>query len=138
MAGVLAGGDNRPLPDGLQVAGGHPKAVAPEGLAQRRPGRHQLGGRGGIHPAEPLGQLEGALGLGPVGQEAAGLPAHRWGAAHPEPHWPPGAVGDDAVYLRAGARAAAMQIEGIQGLGAVGKTKREEARPGPACAQDGG
>jgi hypothetical protein len=32
---------------------------------------------GGVDAAELLGQLEGALGFGPVGQEAAGLPAHR-------------------------------------------------------------
>jgi predicted DNA-binding protein (MmcQ/YjbR family) len=50
--------------------------VAGERFAQRRPGRAQLG-RGGIHAAEPLGQGEGTLGLGPVGQESAGLPAQR-------------------------------------------------------------
>jgi hypothetical protein len=38
--------------------------VAGEGFPQRRPGG-----------AELLGELEGALGLGAVGEEAAGLPA---------------------------------------------------------------
>jgi len=33
--------------------------------------------RGGVGAAQPLGQREGAFGLGPVGEEAAGLPAHR-------------------------------------------------------------
>jgi hypothetical protein len=50
--------------------------VAGECLAQRRPSGAQLG-RGGIDAAEPFGELEGAFGLGPVGQEAAGLPAQR-------------------------------------------------------------
>jgi hypothetical protein len=31
---------------------------------------------GGVDAAELFGELEGAFGLGPVGQEAAGLPAH--------------------------------------------------------------
>jgi hypothetical protein len=31
---------------------------------------------GGVDAAQPLGELEGALGLGAVGEEAAGLPAH--------------------------------------------------------------
>jgi hypothetical protein len=50
--------------------------VATEGLAQRRPGGAQLG-RGGVDAAELLGELEGAFGFGPVGEEAAGLPAQR-------------------------------------------------------------
>jgi hypothetical protein len=56
------------------VAGRHAQAVAGEALAQRRPGGVQLG-RGGVDAAQLLGELEGAFGLGPVGQEAAGLPA---------------------------------------------------------------
>jgi hypothetical protein len=48
--------------------------VAGEGFAQRRPGGAQLG-RGRVDRAEPFGQHEGAFGLGPVGEEAAGLPA---------------------------------------------------------------
>jgi hypothetical protein len=47
-----------------------------ERLAQRRPGSPQLG-RSGIDAAQPLREREGAFGLGPVGQEAAGLPAQR-------------------------------------------------------------
>jgi hypothetical protein len=39
--------------------------------------------RGGVDAAEPLGKLVGALGLGLVGQEAAGLPAQRPVEAHP-------------------------------------------------------
>jgi hypothetical protein len=31
---------------------------------------------GGVDAAELFGELEGPLGLGPVGQEPAGLPAH--------------------------------------------------------------
>jgi hypothetical protein len=50
--------------------------VAGERLTQRRPGGSELG-RGGVDAAEFLGQREGALGLGPVGEEAAGLPAQR-------------------------------------------------------------
>jgi hypothetical protein len=76
LAGALAGGGGGALADGLGVAGGHAEAVATEGLAQRRPGGPQLG-RGGIHAAELLGELEGAFGLAAVGQEAAGLPAQR-------------------------------------------------------------
>jgi hypothetical protein len=56
------------------VAGRHAPGVAGEALAQRRPGGVQLG-RGGVDAAQLLGELEGAFGLGPVGQEAAGLPA---------------------------------------------------------------
>jgi hypothetical protein len=33
---------------------------------------------GGIDADQPLGELEGALGLGAVGQEPAGLPAQGW------------------------------------------------------------
>jgi hypothetical protein len=47
-----------------------------EGFAQRRPGGVELGG-GGVDAAQPLGELEGAFGFGPVGEEAAGLPARR-------------------------------------------------------------
>jgi hypothetical protein len=50
--------------------------VAGEGLAQRRPGGAQLG-RGGVDATELLGEVEGALGFGPVGEESAGLPAQR-------------------------------------------------------------
>ena len=64
------------LADGLPVAGWHAEAVAGEGFAQRRPGGAQLG-RGGVDASQPLGQREGAFGLGPVGKEAAGLPARR-------------------------------------------------------------
>jgi hypothetical protein len=71
----VAGWPVRWLADGLGVAGGHAEPVAGEGLAQRRPGGAQLVG-GGVDAAEPLGELEGAFGFGPVGQEAAGLPAH--------------------------------------------------------------
>jgi hypothetical protein len=63
-----------PLPDGLRVAGGHAEAVAGEGLAQRRPGGPELGR--GVDTPELLGQGEGAFGVGPAGQDAAGLPAH--------------------------------------------------------------
>jgi hypothetical protein len=65
------------LPDGLGVVGRHAQPVPLEGLAQRRPGGAQLGG-GGVHRAESLGEQEGALGLGAVGEEAAGLPASGW------------------------------------------------------------
>jgi hypothetical protein len=75
LAGALVGGVDGPLADGLGVAGGHAEAVAGEGFAQRRPGGVQLLG-GGVDAAELFGELEGALGFGPVGQEAAGLPAH--------------------------------------------------------------
>jgi hypothetical protein len=74
LAAALAGGGDGPLADGVGVAGGHTQAVAGEGLAQRRPGGPEFG-RGGIHATQPLGELEGAFGLGSVGQEAAGLPA---------------------------------------------------------------
>jgi hypothetical protein len=50
--------------------------VADEGFAQRRPGGAQLG-RSRVDAAQPLGQGKGALRLGPVGQELAGLPAQR-------------------------------------------------------------
>jgi hypothetical protein len=45
--------------------------------ARRAPGRR--GGQAAVsspRAAQPLGELEGALGFGPVGQEAARLPAH--------------------------------------------------------------
>jgi hypothetical protein len=48
--------------------------VALEGFAQRGPGGAELG-CGGVDAAELLGQRNGAFGLGPVGEEAAGLPA---------------------------------------------------------------
>jgi hypothetical protein len=73
-AAALADGVDGALADGLGVAGGHAKPVAGEGLAQRRPGGAQLGG-GGVDAAQLLGELEGAFGLGAVGEEAAGLPA---------------------------------------------------------------
>jgi hypothetical protein len=75
-AAALAGGLGGALTDDLGVACGHPKAVAGEGFAQRRLGGAQLG-RGRVHRAEAFGQGEGALGLGPVCEEAAGLPAQR-------------------------------------------------------------
>ena len=74
MAGALAGGGDGALADGFGVAGRHAQAVAGEGLAERRPGRAQLGG-GGVDAAELFGELEGAFGFGPVDQEPAGLPA---------------------------------------------------------------
>jgi hypothetical protein len=64
LAAALAGGGDGALADGGGVASGHAEAVAGEGFPQRRPG-----------DAELLGELEGALGLAAVGQEAAGLPA---------------------------------------------------------------
>jgi hypothetical protein len=73
---ALVGGLDGALADGFGVALGHAEAVAGEGFAQGRPGGAQLGG-GGVDAAEPLGQGEGALGLGAAGQEAAGLPAQR-------------------------------------------------------------
>jgi hypothetical protein len=109
------------------VAGGHAEPVAGEGLAQRRPGGLQLLG-GGVDAAQLLGQREGPFGLGPVDQEAAGLSAHRWGEAHPERHWPPGAIGDAAANLRAGARGRCCR-PGYPRVGrrAVGRTQREAA-----------
>jgi hypothetical protein len=74
LAAALAGGGNGALADGFGVAGRHPEAVAGEGLAQRRPGGPQLL-CGGVDAAELLGPGEGTLGFGPVGEEAAGLPA---------------------------------------------------------------
>jgi hypothetical protein len=67
VASALAGGGGGPVADGLGARSGHAEPVATEGLAQRRPGG-----------AQPLSEGEGALGLGPVGKEAAGLPAHPW------------------------------------------------------------
>jgi hypothetical protein len=61
---------------GFGVGGGHAQAVAGEGFAQRRPGGAQLGG-GGVDAAKLLGQRVGPLSFGPVGEEAAGLPAQR-------------------------------------------------------------
>jgi hypothetical protein len=52
-----------------------PRPWRVKALRRRRPGGAQLG-RGGVDAAQPLGQGEGALGLGAVDQEAAGLPAH--------------------------------------------------------------
>jgi hypothetical protein len=57
------------------LRGGHAQAVAGEGLAQRRPGGAQFLS-GSVDAAQLLGQRVGALGFGPVGEEAAGLPAH--------------------------------------------------------------
>jgi hypothetical protein len=76
LAAALAGGGDGALADGFGVAGWHAEAVAGEGFAQRRPGGAELG-RGGVDAAQLLGQGEGAFGLGPVGEEAAGLPAQR-------------------------------------------------------------
>ena len=50
--------------------------MAGEGFAQRRPSSAQLGRSRG-DAAQPLGQGEGAFGLGLVGQELTGLPAQR-------------------------------------------------------------
>jgi hypothetical protein len=74
-ARALAGRVDRPLADGLGVARRHAQPVPGKGFAQRRPGGAQLG-RGRVHRAESFGELEGALGLSTLGQEAAGLPAH--------------------------------------------------------------
>jgi hypothetical protein len=54
---------------------GMPRPWRVKVFAQRRPGGAELG-RGGIDAAELLGQLESTFGLGAVGQEPAGLPAH--------------------------------------------------------------
>src|SRR5215218_5434225 len=74
LPAVLAGGGDDPLTDGFRVASRHAEAVAGEGLAQRRPGGAELLG-GGVDAAELLGELKGAFGFGPVGEEAAGLAA---------------------------------------------------------------
>jgi hypothetical protein len=76
LAGALAGGGDGALADRFGVGGWHAQAVAGEGLARRRPGGTELAG-GGVDAAELLGELEGTLGLGPVGEEPAGLPAQR-------------------------------------------------------------
>jgi hypothetical protein len=65
-----------PLPNRFWIAGRHAQAVADEGFVQRRPGGAQLG-RSRVDTAQPLGQGKRALGLGPVDQEPAGLPAQR-------------------------------------------------------------
>jgi hypothetical protein len=74
--------------DGLGVACGHAEVVAGEGFAQRRsrgaPAEWRR--RSGCPAARP-GQ--GAFGLGPAGQRAAGLPAQRVGSGAPEPPWAP-------------------------------------------------
>jgi hypothetical protein len=76
LAAALAGRSDVPLPDGLGVADRHAQAVAGEGLAQRRPRGSELS-RGGVHAAKLFRELQGAFGLGAVGEEAAGLPAQR-------------------------------------------------------------
>jgi hypothetical protein len=76
LAAALAGGVDGALADRLGVAGRHAQAVAGEGLAERWPGGAQLI-RGGVDAAQSLGELEGAFGFGPVGEEAAGLPVQR-------------------------------------------------------------
>jgi hypothetical protein len=58
----------------VRVARRHAEAGAGEGFAQRRSGGSQLVG-GGIDAAELFGELESTFGLGPVGEELAGLPA---------------------------------------------------------------
>ena len=73
LPGALAGGGDGPLADGFGVGGGHAEAVASEGFAQRRPGGAELGG-GGVDAAELFGELEGAFGLGAVGEKALGCP----------------------------------------------------------------
>jgi hypothetical protein len=75
-AAALASRLNHQLPDGLRVRSGHPKAVAGEGFAQRRPGGPKPG-RGRVHRTESFGELEGAFGLSAVGKEPAWLPAQR-------------------------------------------------------------
>jgi hypothetical protein len=83
--GALASGGDRTLADRLGVAGRHAQPVAGEGLAQRRPGGAQLG-RSSVDAAQPLRELEGALGFRTVREEAAGLPAQRVaGAIVPAP-----------------------------------------------------
>jgi hypothetical protein len=59
----------------LGAGGWHAKAVPLEDFAQRRPGGPKLGGSG-VDAAQPLGELEGGLDFGTVGEEAGGLPAH--------------------------------------------------------------
>jgi hypothetical protein len=76
-AGTSAGGGEGALANRLGVAGRHAQSVPLEGFAQRGPGGAQLDG-GGVDTAEPFGELEGALGFGAVGEEAAGLPAQGW------------------------------------------------------------
>jgi hypothetical protein len=76
LAGALVGGGEGPLADRFGVAGRHAQPVAGDGLAQRRPGGAEFGG-GGVDAAELLGELEGMLGLSPVGEEPAGLVAQR-------------------------------------------------------------
>jgi hypothetical protein len=75
-ARVLMGGLDRPLADRFRVARRHAQAVAGEGLAQRRPSGPKLL-CGGIDTAQPLRERKGALGLGAVGEQAAGLAAQR-------------------------------------------------------------
>ena len=74
LPGALAGGGDGALADGLGVAGWRAQAVAGEGFAQRRPGGTEFSG-GGVDATELFGELEGAFGSGPVGEEPAGLPA---------------------------------------------------------------
>ena len=84
------GGLDCPLPDRLGIAGRHAETVAGEGFAQRRPGGAQLGG-GRIHAAELFGEGQGTLGLGPIREEPAGLPA-RPPLEHARPYWSPAMV----------------------------------------------
>jgi hypothetical protein len=70
------GGGDGPLADCVGVAGRHAEALAGKRLAQRRPGGAEFG-CGRVDTAQLLGELVGAFGLGPVGKEAAGLPAQR-------------------------------------------------------------
>jgi hypothetical protein len=74
----------------------HAEAVPLEGFAQRRPGCAQLGG-GGVDAAQLLGQRVGPLSFGPVGEEAAGLPAHP-AAGHARA--PLVAVGEGSTSIR--------------------------------------
>jgi hypothetical protein len=76
LAGALAGGGDGALAHRFGVAGWHAKLMPLEGFTQRRPGRVQLLG-GGVDAAELFGERECPLGLGAVGEEAAGLPAQR-------------------------------------------------------------
>ena len=92
-------------------------------------------GRGDVDAAELLSELEGAFGLGPVGQEPAGLPAQRSVEAHPTP-WPPGAVGD-AAGRRCGAvlqNKASRSWAGLQDE--RGQADRDRLAPGRPVTAD--
>jgi hypothetical protein len=69
---------------------------------------------GGIHAAELFGQRQGAFGLGPLGQEPAGLPAQR------SVEVPPTSLAAGSCWRHCGqaVRCGAAE-QGIQGLGGV-------------------